>query len=82
MKKAVLSSLIVQVHLRAAGRFSPRPPPQTAVHGRGLRLRLLLARRPRLPAVLGADELRRAAAGTRCRVSADLASGPIRRRKC
>lgn len=72
----------MQIHLRAAGGFTPRPHPQTALHRRGLRLRLLLARRPRLPAALGADELRRAAAGARPQVSAGLILRPLRRRKC
>lgn len=82
IKKEPLCVLTVQIHLRAAWRFTPRPLPQTALRRRRLRLRLLLARRPRLPAVLGADELRRAAAGTRPQVSAGLGLRPLRRRKC
>lgn len=74
--------LCVQVYLRAFGRLAPRSPVPNAVRRPGLRLRLRLARRPRLLAALGSDELGWRFGGNRPEVSSLLILYPPARRKC
>lgn len=73
---------MLQIHLCAVGGFTARPSSQTAVHRLCVWVRLLLARRPWLLTVLGADELGRSPGGKRAEVSSRLILYPLHCCKC